>query len=106
MLRAIAVTHAVIWYIFGDSRLSITARDAIALYGSQLALIIISGMGVSPVSIPRDLQLHLPARPRINKPRTAINSNPITPAKGFLFTPVTQSGTCPEYLIKFPTLII
>lgn len=30
MLRAVADTHAVIWYIFGDARLSTTARDAIA----------------------------------------------------------------------------
>ncbi len=30
MLRAVADTHAVIWYIFGDSRLSKTARDLIA----------------------------------------------------------------------------
>ncbi len=30
MLRAVADTHAVIWYIFGDSRLSKTATDAIA----------------------------------------------------------------------------
>ncbi len=28
MLRAVADTHAVIWYIFGDSRLSKTATDA------------------------------------------------------------------------------
>jgi PIN domain nuclease of toxin-antitoxin system len=26
MLRAVADTHAVIWYIFADSRLSVTAK--------------------------------------------------------------------------------
>ncbi|BAY91801.1 MULTISPECIES: hypothetical protein [unclassified Tolypothrix] len=29
MLRAVADTHTVIWYIFGDSRLSTTAKDMI-----------------------------------------------------------------------------
>ncbi len=29
MLRAVADTHAIIWYIFGDVRLSTIARDAI-----------------------------------------------------------------------------
>lgn len=34
MLRAVADTHAVIWYIFGDARLSTTARDMIAQIAS------------------------------------------------------------------------
>jgi PIN domain nuclease of toxin-antitoxin system len=34
MLRAVADTHAVIWYIFGDARLSKTARDMIAQIAS------------------------------------------------------------------------
>ena len=40
MLRAVADTHAVIWYIFGDARLSTTARNTIgqiAAEGSQVA---------------------------------------------------------------------
>lgn len=40
MLRAVADTHAVIWYIFGDARLSTTARNAInqiAADGDQVA---------------------------------------------------------------------
>jgi PIN domain nuclease of toxin-antitoxin system len=31
MLRAVVDTHAIIWYIFGDRRLSITAQNAIAI---------------------------------------------------------------------------
>ncbi|NMG19508.1 PIN domain-containing protein [Brasilonema bromeliae] len=34
MLRAVADTHAVIWYIFADARLSITARNMIAQIAS------------------------------------------------------------------------
>ncbi|MBD1886219.1 type II toxin-antitoxin system VapC family toxin [Microcoleus vaginatus] len=40
MLRAVADTHAVILYIFGDSRLSVTARttiEEIAAQGNQVA---------------------------------------------------------------------
>jgi PIN domain nuclease of toxin-antitoxin system len=40
MLRAVADTHAVIWYIFADSRLSVTARttiEEIAAEGNQVA---------------------------------------------------------------------
>ncbi len=40
MLHAIADTHAVIWYIFADNRLSITARTTIeeaAARGDQIA---------------------------------------------------------------------
>jgi PIN domain nuclease of toxin-antitoxin system len=40
MLRAVADTHAVIWYIFRDSRLSVTARttiEQIAAEGNQVA---------------------------------------------------------------------
>jgi PIN domain nuclease of toxin-antitoxin system len=40
VLRAVADTHAVIWYIFGDARLSTTARNTIeqiAAEGSQVA---------------------------------------------------------------------
>ncbi|NJK77466.1 MAG: type II toxin-antitoxin system VapC family toxin [Richelia sp. CSU_2_1] len=40
MLRAVADTHAVIWYIFSDSRLSVTARttiEQIAAEGNQVA---------------------------------------------------------------------
>ena len=40
MLRAVADTHAVIWYIFADSRLSVTARttiEDIAAEGNQVA---------------------------------------------------------------------
>lgn len=40
MLRAVADTHAVIWYIFGDARLSVTARNTIeqiAAEGNQVA---------------------------------------------------------------------
>jgi PIN domain nuclease of toxin-antitoxin system len=40
MLRAVADTHAVIWYIFRDSRLSVTARttiEQIATEGNQVA---------------------------------------------------------------------
>ena len=40
MLRAVADTHAVIWYIFADSRLSVTARttiEQIAAEGNQVA---------------------------------------------------------------------
>ena len=40
MLRAVADTHAVIWYIFGDARLSATARNTIeqiAAEGNQVA---------------------------------------------------------------------
>ena len=40
MLRAVADTHAVIWYIFGDARLSTTARNTIeqiAAEGHQVA---------------------------------------------------------------------
>ena len=40
MLRAVADTHAVIWYIFGDARLSLTARNTIeqiAAEGNQVA---------------------------------------------------------------------
>ncbi len=40
MLRAVADTHAIIWYIFGDSRLSTTARNAIeqaVIDGNQIA---------------------------------------------------------------------
>lgn len=39
MLRAVADTHAVIWYIFADSRLSTTARttiEQIAIEGNQI----------------------------------------------------------------------
>ncbi|MEH2164500.1 MAG: PIN domain-containing protein [Nostoc sp.] len=35
MLRAVADTHAVIWYIFGDSRLSTTAQNTIAQIASS-----------------------------------------------------------------------
>jgi PIN domain nuclease of toxin-antitoxin system len=38
-LRAVADTHAVIWYIFGDSRLSLTAKEfieAAAAAGDQV----------------------------------------------------------------------
>lgn len=41
MLRAVVDTHAVIWYIFKDSRLSVTARttiEQIAAEGNQVAL--------------------------------------------------------------------
>ncbi len=41
MLRAFADTHAVIWYIFGDARLSTTARNTIeqiAAEGNQTAI--------------------------------------------------------------------
>lgn len=31
--------------------------------------------------------------PRIHKASTLINNTPITPCRGLLFTPVTQSGT-------------
>ncbi|WP_211178288.1 hypothetical protein [Brasilonema octagenarum] len=34
MLRAVADTHTVIWYIFADARLSITARSMIAQIAS------------------------------------------------------------------------
>lgn len=40
MLRAVADTHVVIWYIFGDARLSVTARNTIeqiAAEGNQVA---------------------------------------------------------------------
>lgn len=40
MLRAVADTHAVIWYIFGDARLSATAGNTIeqvAAEGNQVA---------------------------------------------------------------------
>ncbi|MBD2335677.1 type II toxin-antitoxin system VapC family toxin [Calothrix sp. FACHB-156] len=40
MLRAVADTHTVIWYIFGDARLSTTAKDTIeqiASDGDQVA---------------------------------------------------------------------
>ncbi|MEG5036401.1 type II toxin-antitoxin system VapC family toxin [Microcoleus sp. AT3-D2] len=40
MLRAVADTHAVIWYIFADARLSVTARttiEEIAAEGNQVA---------------------------------------------------------------------
>lgn len=40
MLRAVADTHAIIWYIFGDARLSNTARNTfeqIAVEGNQVA---------------------------------------------------------------------
>jgi PIN domain nuclease of toxin-antitoxin system len=40
VLRAVADTHAVIWYIFGDARLSVTARNTIeqiAAEGNQVA---------------------------------------------------------------------
>lgn len=40
MLRAVADTHAIIWYIFGDARLSDTARNTfeqIAVEGNQVA---------------------------------------------------------------------
>lgn len=40
MLRAVADTHGVIWYIFADSRLSVTARttiEQIAAEGNQVA---------------------------------------------------------------------
>ncbi|MEO6861209.1 MAG: PIN domain-containing protein [Microcoleus sp.] len=39
MLRAVADTHAVIWYIFADPRLSATARttiEQIAIEGNQI----------------------------------------------------------------------
>lgn len=35
MLRAVVDTHAIIWYIFGDPRLSITAQSAIAQIASD-----------------------------------------------------------------------
>ncbi|MGI2907822.1 type II toxin-antitoxin system VapC family toxin [Tolypothrix sp. VBCCA 56010] len=35
MLRAVVDTHAIIWYIFGDSRLSITAQNVIAQIASD-----------------------------------------------------------------------
>ena len=35
MLRAVVDTHAIIWYIFGDRRLSITAQSAIAQIASD-----------------------------------------------------------------------
>ncbi len=35
MLRAVADTHAVIWYIFADSRLSVTARTTIEEIAAQ-----------------------------------------------------------------------
>ncbi|MEH2398032.1 hypothetical protein [Nostoc sp.] len=35
MLRAVADTHAVIWYIFGDSGLSTTAQNTIAQIASS-----------------------------------------------------------------------
>jgi PIN domain nuclease of toxin-antitoxin system len=40
MARVVLDTHAVIWYIFADSRLSITARnliEQIAIEGNQVA---------------------------------------------------------------------
>ncbi len=40
MLRAVADTHAIIWYIFADTRLSATARETIeqaAAAGDQIA---------------------------------------------------------------------
>jgi PIN domain nuclease of toxin-antitoxin system len=40
VLRAVADTHAIIWYIFGDARLSNTARNTfeqIAVEGNQVA---------------------------------------------------------------------
>lgn len=40
MLRAVVDTHAVIWYIFGDTRLSVIARNTIeqiAAEGNQVA---------------------------------------------------------------------
>ncbi len=40
MLRAVADTHAIIWYIFADARLSATARETIesaAAAGDQIA---------------------------------------------------------------------
>src|ERR671933_1062328 len=40
VLRAVADTHAVIWYIFGDARLSVSARNTIeqiAAEGNQVA---------------------------------------------------------------------
>ncbi|MEG4486507.1 type II toxin-antitoxin system VapC family toxin [Microcoleus sp. D2_18a_B4] len=40
MLRAVADTHAVIWYIFADARLSVAARttiEQIAAEGNQVA---------------------------------------------------------------------
>jgi PIN domain nuclease of toxin-antitoxin system len=40
MLRAVADTHAIIWYLFGDSRLSTTVRNTIeqaAIDGDQVA---------------------------------------------------------------------
>jgi hypothetical protein len=41
VLRAVADTHAVIWYIFGDARLSATARNTIeqiAAEGNQVEI--------------------------------------------------------------------
>jgi len=41
MLKAIADTHAIIWYIFGDIRLSLTARsfiNATELEGNQIGI--------------------------------------------------------------------
>ncbi|ASC71838.1 PIN domain nuclease [Halomicronema hongdechloris C2206] len=41
MLRAVIDTHALIWYLYGDSRLSLTARnfiEQVAEAGDQLAV--------------------------------------------------------------------
>lgn len=41
MVRAVADTHSIIWYLFGDTRLSVTAKTAIEnaeLGGEQIAV--------------------------------------------------------------------
>ncbi|GAA6616353.1 type II toxin-antitoxin system VapC family toxin [Scytonema sp. NUACC26] len=49
MLRAVADTHTVIWYIFGDSRLSITARETIAQIAANGEQIAFSSMTLAEI---------------------------------------------------------
>lgn len=49
MLKAIADTHVIIWYIFGDKRLSVTARQFIDVTNAQGNQIGISSVSLAEV---------------------------------------------------------
>ena len=49
MLRAVADTHAVIWYIFGDARLSTTARNTIEQIAAEGNQVVFSSITLAEI---------------------------------------------------------
>ena len=49
MLRAVADTHAIIWYIFNDPRLSDTARDTIETIANEGDLVAFSAITLAEI---------------------------------------------------------